>query len=210
MRKEDFFRINYNNGHKTPKELFLGLEDLNPEIIIAKSNFRFLIKKKLFDRNGNYGYINIAYAQDLTHPIYKIYYSFVNSGIEFVSYRFSKTESFDQNTESIDINDYIDIDWDVIQADLSVYEDIEMDEDNLIKFIGLGCLMASETTINKKFHLSKLSPIIFSKMASLNKKIHNMSLRKLIQFAFNEIEKDEIISVYEKKVIFQKILDKYL
>ena len=85
-----------------------------------------------------------------------------------------------------------------------------MDEDNLIKFIGLGCLMASETTINKKFHLSKLSPIIFSKMASLNKKIHNMSLRKLIQFAFNEIEKDEIISVYEKKVIFQKILDKYL
>ena len=37
-----------------------------------------------------------------------------------------------------------------------------------------------------------------------------MTLRKLISFAFNEIEKDEIISVYEKKFIFQKILDKYL
>lgn len=210
MRKEDFFRINYNNGHKSPKDFFQGIESLNIDSVIAKSNFRFLIKKKLFDRNGDKGYLNIAYAQDLVHPIYKIYYSFIDSGIEFVSYRFSRTESFDENTESIDINDYIDVDWDVVQADLNVYSDIDIDEDGLIKFIGLGCLMASETTINKKFHLSKLSPIVFSKMASLNKKIHNMTLRKLISFAFNEIEKDEIISVYEKKVIFQKILDKYL
>ena len=42
------------------------------------------------------------------------------------------------------------------------------------------------------------------------KNCDSINFSSLVRQGFNEIEKNEIISIYEKKIIYQKILDHFL
>lgn len=197
----------YGNTYKNPFDFFIGLGDTIE--LIKGNSARFLIKKRITQRSNDILYMNIVYAVDLTNPIYKIYFSINHNGIEFVSKRIYIANNitidgcFDLSTISIPSID-------LILSDIECYNSITIDKTRFEKLIGIGCTHAINMTINKRGHLSKLSPSLFINIAKYFKKNETINIESIIILAFNEIETNEIISVYEKKLIFQEILDKFI
>lgn len=193
--------------YKNPLTFFPGLEDTIESI--KGNNNRFLIKLAIEEKNSYTSYMNVVYAVDLKNPIFKVYFSVFNNGIEFVSNRIYI--AYNVTTEgSFDLSLIEKPDIDTMIADIQHYRIRPLNRTDFERFIGIGCVFSINKTINKRGHLSKLSPSIFIDIAKFFKKNETINIENIIQMAFNEIEINEIISEYEKKLIFQEILDYFI
>ena len=74
----------------------------------------------------------------------------------------------------------------------------------------IACIESTINVITNMYHRSKLSAVLFTKIAKEFKNCDSINFSSLVRQGFNEIEKNEIISIYEKKIIYQKILDHFL
>lgn len=83
----------------------------------------------------------------------------------------------------------------------------KINKNEFYNFIGMGCIESANIIITSLQHKSKLSASLFAKMAKEFRKPSIINFNSLISYGFNEIEKNEIISIYEKKLIYQRILD---
>lgn len=204
---EEFMSIN-NDRYLSPKDFFIGLSDF--EFKIYGNRERLLIKAKVFEQEDAIGYMNIVYAIDLLHPIAKVYFSLSNNGIEFVDYRNNLYKNILKNSDSkLDLNS-ISCDWNTFLSDISIYDIGTISKNKFISLIGIGCIEANNHVITNLYHRSKLSPNVFLKIAKSFKNCEVINFNTLIQYGFNEIENEEIISIYEKKIIYQKILDHFI
>lgn len=171
---------------------------------------RVRIKSLVYNENNIKGYINLVYADDLIKPIAKAYFSLLKNGIEFVSQRYFYSDSILEGQKSFKNIEQVFCDWDVFISDIALYDRNVIDKNSFIKLIGLGCILSSSIVITNKYHRSKLSSNIFIQIAKEFKNLDYINFNSIIQKGFNEIEKNEIISIYEKKLIFQRILDNFI
>lgn len=204
---EEFMSIN-NDRYLAPKDFFIGLSNLTFKIYGNRE--RLLIKAKTFEQEDSVGYMNIIYATNLVHPIAKVYFSLSVNGIEFVDYRNNLYRNILPNSDSkIDLNSIV-CDWETFLSDISIYDIGTISKDRFINLIGTGCIESNNHVITNLYHRSKLSPNVFVKMAKTFKNCESINFNTLIQCGFNEIENEEIISIYEKKFIYQTILDHFI
>lgn len=208
MNIQDFISIN-NVGFKNPKDYFIDLANYN--FYVYGNQKRLLIKIPIESIGGKIKYINIVYAVDLVHPILKIYASLSDNGIEFAlnnsitCYPISYSDDI-----NIEINKLI-FNWDEVLGLTQACNSIgSLSKNRFAFFIGIGCIESSNNVITNMYHRSKLSAILFTKIAKEFKNCDSINFSSLVRQGFNEIEKNEIISIYEKKIIYQKILDHFL
>lgn len=212
MTKEELYQLNditvNSQVFKAPCAYFVGLINLDPDIIIGTDK-RFLIRKVVESSDTTQVYLNIVYALDLTHPIYKLYYSVCHLGTELISSYI--VSDFINRHDRIDLSllpNFSESSKNDLINKIRLNNDPVLIDTPLL--IGLGVIEATKQTVSRRFHQSKISPNIFVKMTKLFKSNKYFSYNQILNFGFDEIEKDEVVSIYEKKLIFQQIIDSYI
>ena len=208
MNLETFMSIT-NEGYQSPSSCFLNFNETFK--IYYGGPARLLIKFELESSVTQTKYLNAVYSLNVCNPIFKLYPSMSINGIEFVgnvgnsSYNITNEEKI-----KIDVIGYT-TDWSHIEGLANKFMSVGNITKNQFHYlIGLGCVQASNKTITNSQHRSKLSASLFTRLAKEFRKSDIINFNSLIIYGFNEIEKNEIVSIYEKKLIYERILDDFL
>ena len=198
MNRSDLLNLGDINGFKNPIEFFdLGEVEMK---ITSKDNKRFCIEVMQENMTDVVTYV---YASDLEHPIYKIYISSYKSFYEEVIKLLSGKLIQGQQECPITMCDFKN--FSSIAKNPKV-KDFTFDQKKFDWFIGYGIAESFNANITTLYHRNKISSTVFTNLSKELRGRRFVSTRDIINTAFKQMSKFEIISQAEKKLIFQKIL----
>ena len=202
MNRLDLLNLGDINGFTNPIKFF-GLQNANVNIT-NKGNSRFLIE---VPHENMIDVINYVYASDLEHPIYKVYLSSYESYYEEIVKLLSGKLIQGQQHSSIVFKDF---DPYLNSKKEDKINKFIFDQKTFDWFIGYGISESFNSNITTLYHRNKISPTVFTNLSKELRSRKYTKTRDIINIAFKQMSKFEIISQAEKKLIFQKILRDFI